>query len=291
MGRITIRDRIGKQWEELRGHAKWELIRWIVPAAIAGVSTVIPIAIRWIQNIRHAPQQDLLGYIILAVLIFIALSISVLPFVLRKSKTDHKSLAPPETLALEQTPKEASQAPLTPPPAVDLHGSVEALYFLRQTGLPFAVNYSVYLKLRITNRGPDEVVITKWYLYVNIGEEDKVQGSSVDLPLNMAIKRSDSSIYMGLPQGFRYESVQPDLTKVPPNEPYRKGIPKEGWVRFDPMDYGSLPPVNGHFFLFIEDSLGNTHWIVRKPQSYKPDGEIVELPDTNSTALGLSSGS
>jgi len=283
---------MGKIWNQLRelrshlaGHFMYDVLKW---AVLLGASVMTAAIVRWIQGLRHAPQQDLLGYIIVAILVFIALTLCVFSIMLKKrfSEKDSTPTIAPLPEAPPEPEKEAEAAPLKPPPTVDLHGSIENIYFLGASA-PYLVNYSVYVKLRITNHGPDEAVITKWYLYISIGETDKVQGNSVDLPANLAIKRPDTN-YLLMPQNFRYESLQPDLTKVPLSEPYRKGIPKEGWVRFDPSDYGSAPPVNGAFFIYLEDSLGNVHWITRKPQSYKVDGELIQLPD--SPTMSLSSG-
>jgi hypothetical protein len=276
---------IKDEWHELQWHAKWELIKWAVPLCIAGVAALIAFAIHWIQALRHAPQQDLLGYIILAVLIVIALSLFVVIVMPRRSSSIQNAIisSPPEIEQASQP--ELKEHPPAPLPTVDLRGSIEGLYFLRPSGFPLISNYKVYVKLRITNHGPDEAVITRWTLHIIIGD-DKVQGPATELPANLAIQRQDfSALYVGTPN-FKYEPVQPDLTKVPTSDPYRKGIPKDGWVQFEPLDYGSAPSHNGGFYIALEDSLGNTHWIFRKAQSYKMDGELVEISEPSLKALG-----
>jgi hypothetical protein len=280
----TTKNWLLSQWADIRGSVKFWIISIIAGSGV--VSAMITSLTRHIQRARGAAQQDRLGYIILGLLIFCAflLIASVVALLLRTFTTNIQPM--PEPVAESQ---KAELQELTPPPpkSVDLHGSIEGLYFFKPDSYPAFSSYSIYMKLRITNRGTDEAVITKWHLYIRIGKDDKVQGTVGVIPSNMAIKRVAGNAFLGTPN-FIYESVQPDLTKVPVHESYRKGIPKEGWVRFDPNDYGSEPPHNGAFFIFIEDSLGNTHWIERKPQSYKSDGELVELPGQN--ALGLGSG-
>jgi hypothetical protein len=125
-------------------------------------------------------------------------------------------------------------------------------------------------------------------MHIYIGADDKVNGPAADVINGLYIKRPDPASLLGSPKQT-YEAVVPDLTKVPHSDPYRKGIPKEGWVRFDVMDYGSEPPVNGQFWIFLEDSLGNTHWIKRDPQSYKSEGNLTEIHDQNVTLLGSGS--
>jgi hypothetical protein len=57
-------------WQDIRGNLKYDILKWVV---LAGVAVLTAAAIKWIQQLRHAPQQDTLGYILLAVLIFVAL--------------------------------------------------------------------------------------------------------------------------------------------------------------------------------------------------------------------------
>jgi len=244
-----------------------------------------PIAVGWYQkHIQHAPTGSLVSYVLLGALVCCIL---LLFWVITRRERGTAIAQPLTPEPVPSPPPPQTEVVPQPPKGVDLHGSIEGLYFLKPAGFPAFASYSVYVKLRITNRGPDEAVITKWYLYIQTGE-DKAQGAPVNIHPNLAIKRPDPNTFFAL-QNFQYESVQPDLTKTPTNDPYRKGIPKVGWVCFDPNDYGAAPPHNGGFFIYIEDSLGNVHWISRTPQTYRMDGELVELPE--SPPKELSSGS
>jgi len=268
----------GKKFRELfghvQGHLAYEILKWVV-VGLGAIMT--PVLLRLYQQyVEHVPPENLLGYLLLGVGIACLL---LLLLIVVKAEWKARDVA---TSVPSKEPASGLQTDVIAVPpnkGVDLHGVVENLYFTQPlSSAGIYLGYSVYMKLRITNHGPDDGVVTKWHLYIKIGDENVAQGASVPIKPNVAIKRPDPNT-MFIQSNFVYESVQPDLAALPPHDAYRKGIPKIGWLRFDPADYGSAPPHNGELYIALEDSFGDVHWVIRKPQSLRVDGELVELPE------------
>lgn len=235
------------------------------------------------HSLAKVPQTSTMGYFINGALG--ALTIAICIFAARRDT----SVKIPKARNKEELDK-ALLAPVTSPVIVlpkliDLTGEVLGLYFARDEG--FISNYCVFMKLRITNRGPDEAVITKWILDIQVGE-DSYKGESKAFDGLLALKKRDGFLLLSAPK-FIYEPITPDLTKVHPSETYRKPIPKEGWVKFEINDYTHEPPVNATFTVWILDSLGIWHHFVRPAQSYTKEGEIVPMPNVLTENLGSSS--
>lgn len=273
-------------WGAIEGNLYWQILTWLAGSSVGGA--VLATVAKLLHHVAHLPQTNTMGYFIIGALG--ALTVAVCILIARKSVQVRNTEDDPSkvfgTNPVSPTP-ELIPLPPPPPPSINLKGEILSLYFLRPSS-GFG-SYSVFAKLRITNHGPDEAVIVKWNLHILIGKDEKQQAPPAGIPENMSIKRSASGLLMLGDTNFTYESVRPDLTKIPATEPYRKGIPKEGWIRFDTTDYGCEPPCNAAFYIYMEDALGNPHWIDRQPQSYRKDGDLVEHEDTNQ--LELSSGS
>lgn len=275
-------------WAAIEGNLYWQILTWL--AGSSAVGAVLAAVAKLLHHVAHLPQSNTMGYFIIGALE--ALTVAICILIARKNVLIRSTEGDPSNCFEANQVSTAPELiplppPPPPPPSINLKGEILGLYFLRPPS-GFG-SYSVFAKLRITNHGPDEAVIVKWNLHILIGKDEKQQAPPADISENMSIKRPESSLLMLGDPKFTYESVRPDLTKIPATEPYRKGIPKEGWIRFDTTDYGCEPPCNAAFYVYMEDALGNPHWIDRQPQSYRKDGDLVEHEDTNQ--LGLSSGS
>ena len=253
------------QWKQVRGHVKYDLIKWAVFAAIATTSTAIPFALHGIQSFRHAPQQDLLGYLILGLLIFCALICSALFVRQRQTKTDD--------LTIEDVIQIQPGEPPAPKP-VDLRGSVLNLYF-REVGY---AAYEVFMKLRITNHGLQEATVTECVLDILIGE-DQSTGTQIQIPATLQLETEESNA-VGVIR-VNHTALIPTIS---PDDVYRKAIPWTRWIAFGVTAWGNQSlPYNAAFMVRMTDSLGGEHSIDYPPQPYIKSGEIVvveppELP-------------
>ena len=72
-------DFIRNTWSDIRGNVKYDVIKW---AIFAGTAVLTAVGYKWIQHLRHVTFQDPIGYIILAALVFIALTLCGLSSVL-----------------------------------------------------------------------------------------------------------------------------------------------------------------------------------------------------------------
>jgi hypothetical protein len=258
------------QWIDVRGNVKYALLL----ALYGGGSTAATWVFSYIQRIRHAPQQDRLGYIILGFLIFCGLILMSLLYrvISQPSTSGTRTAAIP---AEDHTPESSKE--------VDLRGEIEQLYF-QSSDRPLAFSYSILLKLRITNYGPQEATILHWEIFSRVGEEQNA-GKLMPLPPHLGIERQDYRS-LGAEPVSKIEPVTPDFETLA-KEPFRRGIPREGWVKFAISTSGFIEPaVNAYLIVYVEDSLGGKHFISRPAQHYKKDGEVVTRRMPLLTPLG-----
>jgi len=249
------------QWNQIRGHVKYDLIKWVVLAGIPGASAAIPFLLHWVQSGRHAPQQDLLGYVILGILIFCALTLTAILFFVAAKMT--KAASPGDSSA------SATYEETSIPKPVDLRGEVLDLYF-RDTPQAYG-NYDVFMKLRVTNHGFQEATVAEWNLYVSVGEHEST-GTQAQIPATLQLKtREPSGVFSE--ESFLHTALTPTFRA---EDTYRNAIHRTGWIAFTVVTWGNEAwPVNAVFRVKMTDSLGDEHWIQRPSQPYFKTGELV----------------
>ncbi len=266
----TGSDFIKRQWAEIGPNAKYDFYKWALLAGFGLAATMITYVVKWIQQLRHAPQEDGLGYLILGVLVFILLVVCAI-FLFRRK------LTPMPVSTTEPTPSEEdsdnSISATEPLKDVDIFTEVLQLHFKEN---PSQYTYSIFMKLKLTNRGPISATIGSWMLFVTVGQEETRCDALGVLPTNLAVKRTD---YLGMltPPNETFEQIEPNLGELLDRFPLVRGIPQVGWVCFHLGSWDGLQPaVNAKLTIYMMDALGGTHWHVREAQNFKKSGEIVE---------------
>jgi hypothetical protein len=260
-----MREWFGEQWKQIRGHVKFEAVKIVVVFAITGgVSTVIALVLHWVQRVRHAPQQDVLGYVILGVLIFCALLLCVvLVLVLRVGATNQES-APKDDIPSQEQLKE-----IFPPRPVDLAAEIFTLFFRASDTWG---SYEVFFNLRIVNRGQQKATVTDSRIVVIVGEEEPQHGTQIPIPGTFHIRAKADSIFDTTP-------VDTPLTpRISMDHVYETGVPHAGWMAFSVSGWGTTAfPYNARFLLKLTDSFGGEHWFERVPLFYRFQGEIIQV--------------
>jgi hypothetical protein len=134
------------------------------------------------------------------------------------------------------------------------------------SGAAFDTNCRILLNVRITNRGSDEFVITKWELTVLINGFGVTHAAHHrPVPESWFIKRQGRG--SEIEQRFNPEDLQPPR--------FKKGIPVVGWILFEyyTADQCSFP-YNAGFKLNLHDSLGHEHVGMKPPAVYAWTGDI-----------------
>jgi len=257
--------RIHNFWTKIQGHLYYDIAKSIALSLFATASAYL------VQRIRHAPQQDFLGYVILAVLIFCAFMLAwIASRSTGRAALNSKSpdTPPPKTDAPMPAP-----FTLPPAPAVDLRGEILELYFHREE-IPITSTVTVVMKVQIVNHGPVDATITAVRLQIRVGTDNLHADLPKVIPDSWRFRRRKNELF-----NFAYEDIPFDvrLGVVPHDEIYRKGVPRVGWLAFEfiSMEHFEFP--NAEFTLLLRDSLGGEHRIQRKPAFYKKTGEIIVL--------------
>jgi hypothetical protein len=219
----------------------------------------------WVKNI---PNIHLRYYPWINPIIFLA-GILLLRLGNKKESTPKKIIPSPTPL-----PARIISAPPVPvPKPVDLRGEIVE-FWVQQSLSVFGSpsGYDVYINLRITNHGPQEVTVIGWKLRIEVGSYGST-GNTIPIPPALQVKRKD-------PSAFGYIEKSGPLTSLQcEGDIYKTGIPRFGWLAFHVWtDYAF--PYNGHFKITATDSLNGEHLIQRIPQMYMTDIEIIHVPDT-----------
>jgi hypothetical protein len=264
---------IWSQWADIKGNVKYAVLYLVFFGG--GGAVLLAWLTSYIQEIRGAPLQDRLGYIILAVLIFCALILSAIFLYLvllsDRSKRSTGLSAPPRLNHVPlELPKKAE--PVVAPLQVDLQGDILELYIWHVSSLFPVDKAQVFLRARIVNRGLSEATITAFGLQIEIGDYRK-GGDRTQIPPNLRIKREREGVFIGT--AFDEFPLEPVLGVSPNSEIYKKGIPHEGWLAFEVYVHGSEEFPNAQFDLLLEDSLGGSHRIRRKAGVYRTAGQLV----------------
>jgi len=185
-----------------------------------------------------------------------------------------------------RTPRTVSAAPsnkpiLPPPPlvptvvlSVDLRGEIKELYFYKPEGALGTVSHAtiIVLKVRIVNHGPDEATITEVGLQVGLGDFQRMaQVTNIPDSWHIRRRRPEFNFF----PSYYDTTIAPALGSRPHKEIYKKGLPHEGWLAFECVDFRDVEFPNAQFDLLLRDSLGGGHRISRKPMLYVREGQIV----------------
>jgi hypothetical protein len=253
-----------KLWRDLIPHAAYDILKWLFFLVVAAVIAAV---VASIQHFRHAPGQDLFGDVILALLIFCSLLMTVIFFSgsRKREASLQPATIPTEAALVEEKQPEASKE-------VDIFTERQQLHFKASPG---EYMYRIFMKLKLTNRGPASATVAKWDLWVSVGEEHTHIESLGLLPANLAVRRLEFQMIGTGKESF--EQLEPNLGEQVDRLPLIRGTPQVGWVCFNvPAWSGLEPAINARLVLQMTDSLGGTHFHIREPENFKKDGEIVE---------------
>jgi len=175
----------------------------------------------------------------------------------------------------------ATQAPqsLSPPPPVpnepkpvDLHGDILELYFDRQSVPGISLQVSILMKIRITNHGPDQTVITNWKLLIQLGEETPRVAEVISIPPVWWVKKWRSDLFNREPIK---ETIEVRLNELPPTNTYQKGVSQTGWIAFEYFTGEDIEFPNARFTVHVRDSFGKGHTFQRAAGIYKRPGQLM----------------
>jgi hypothetical protein len=249
------------QWDATKGNFWWALGYALFTSLGGGGMTA------WVtkvfQGFAHVPPTNTMGYFIVGSLVSLVISICLLVARRRTGNT-------PVALSVQTDEAAPTLAP-TQPKEVDIHAEIQQLHF--KSNPPYT--YTVFMKLKLTNRGTADATIGSWMLFLSIGKDQSQCDSLGQLPANLAIKR------ITYPNPFSepvesFEQIEPNLGEQVDRNPLKRGIPQVGWICFDVAAYELEPAVNAGLTVYMMDSLGSTHYFDREGQNFKRDGELVE---------------
>jgi hypothetical protein len=256
-----------RQWEDIRGHAKWAALVLLVAASGIG-GTVTAWLVSILHRLAHIPQTNAMGYFIIGALVALVIAICFL-VARREPKTLEITTSPVESSPAEE--KEPTQTPI--PKELDIFTERQQLHF--KAAGPGEYAYRIFLKLKLTNRGPVSATVSKWDLWVSVGEDHTHVESLGVLPSNLAVRRFEYQAFSTGKESF--EQLEPNLGDQVDRFPLVRGTPQAGWVCFYVSAWnGTEPAVNARLVLQITDSLGGTHFHIREPANFIRDGDIVE---------------
>jgi hypothetical protein len=160
--------------------------------------------------------------------------------------------------------------------STDLRGDILELYFHPENdllGLPSRTY--ILMKVQIVNRGIAEATITKVGLQVRVGQFESMCDLLKEVPETWQIRRRDDR-YLNM--AYKNTPLDKVLGSESSEEIYRPGIPRSGYIAFELYAMENIQFPNAEFTLFLEDSLGGQHRILRMPQLYIKTGEIIAVP-------------
>jgi hypothetical protein len=131
------------------------------------------------------------------------------------------------------------------------------------------------MKVHIVNHGSDEATITHCGLQVSLGAFH-VDGKVVEIPSLWRIKRKRDGALLGV---FYDETPINPCLGTQPDEIYKKGHPRDGWLNFEYYAHEDIEFPNAEFKVLLKDSLGGEHCIRRESCVYKKTGELVIASD------------
>ena len=251
---------IKNQWDATKGNLWWSLLKLLF--TVFGGGTLTASIVKYLQSLAKVPQTNFLGYFIVGAIGSLTIAICIVGARWRVG------LAPKTNI---QSGRDTSGGRTTTPKEVDIHSEILQLHF--QSNPPYG--YTIFLKLKLTNRGLADATIGDWMLFMAVGAEENQCDSLGVLPTNLAVKRTVLS-GTGFISEDQFEQMTPNLGEMADRNPLKRGIPQVGWICFRVGGYDIEPAVNAGMTIYMTDSLGGFHSFVREPQNYKRDGEVVE---------------
>jgi hypothetical protein len=265
-----------EQWDDIKGHAKWDLIKYAV--VFFGASGLALAAVLW-QALRHAAiDKYLFGILFL-------LSAGMFFALVRKISSPYLSAKRTGPTPIEsEPPKPKAEAKTN----TVLDGELHRVFICPRMGIPYKmlqeiwqltkhsdepqVDCDILVAMYVVNVSASNQYIREVTASVEVEGERKDMQRQDDFRLRFRDEESDDLEY-----GFEVEdhdepiSLTPLLPQLPCELPPNK--PLEGWVRFI---LPSVAPgkVDSNTWQFaVVDSLGNQHFITKTSNKPKK-GEI-----------------
>ncbi len=238
-----------RQYDDIKGHLKYELLRTVVLSLVGGTALALLYAF-W-QRLKQVPKDLYLlgGLFILSTAMFFYLANRLQAF---------------RPIQRNQPPKPVPPSIPIDPKKPNLKCEIQEILFHVES-LGIISNFHILLRVRVVNYGEQEVGVTKWSLIVEADRQE--QADEEPIPRDWKIRRR--AVGTG-------ETVkQIDKKFADSTEPFRKGIPQVGWILFKLTILKAVhPPYSAKFTLKAKDALGEEHVAEFGPRFLEETGEI-----------------
>lgn len=161
----------------------------------------------------------------------------------------------------------------------DIHIEIrEVILRAARSALLSGSGCDVLMQLHMVNRGSIEATVTEWKLKVSVGAEHLL-GKVAPIPTALYIERPRKGALAALAGDSPTEQISRPTLDEAAREPFKRGIPKDGWIMFFAASWGIdyEAPYNAEFTLTVTDSMGVEHTATKAPSFYKVNGEIKFL--------------